>query len=345
MTDGTPRRVSIVAIPDALVSPASGLFETLKLVGSVEGEPRDAPADDAGPFEVEIVGEAVGAVSGASGLSLTATRALEEVDDTDIVIVSSMAMHGEGDWLPGRYPRVVAWIREMHARGATIGSACTGAMLTAETGILDGQEATVHWMSEASFRRRYPDVHLRMDDALVVSGEGGRLVTSGTSTAWHDLALYLIAREVGPQTAQAVARMQLLDWHREGQRAFHVFHPSTDHGDAAVLAAQRWIADNYAVGSPVEEMVRRSGLAERTFKRRFKSATGHTPIDYAQRTRVERAKRLLETSGEPVEEISWRVGYEDPASFRRLFKRVTSLTPAEYRQRFRIPELPNVAGA
>ena len=84
-------------------------------------------------------------------------------------------------------------------------------------------------------------------------------------------------------------------------------------------------------------MVRWSGLAPRTFKRRFKLATDHTPIAYVQRIRVERAKRLLETSDEGIERISWTVGYEDPASFRRLFKRLTGLTPAAYRQRFRSP--------
>ena len=81
------------------------------------------------------------------------------------------------------------------------------------------------------------------------------------------------------------------------------------------------------IASPVEEMVRRSGLAERTFKRRFTEATGFTPIDYVQRLRTEDAKRRLERTDEPVDEISWRVGYEDAASFRRLFKRVTGMTP------------------
>ncbi len=242
----------------------------------------------------------------------------------------------------GRYPRVVAWIRDMHRGGATVCAACTGAMLTAETGLLDGHEATVHWLSEAVFRRRHPRVRLRIDEALVVSGDGGRLITSGASTSWHDLALYLVARYVGPATAQEVARIQLFRWHHDGQGAFHVFAPAVDHGDAAVLAAQRWVADGFACADPVERMAASSGLAPRTFKRRFKAATTSTPIAYVQRVRVERAKRLLETSRDPIEDISWAVGYQDTASFRRLFKRLTGLTPGEYRQRFRLPELPNV---
>ena len=320
-----PTRVSIVATSDSAVSPVGGLFETFSAAGSlVAPEDRGDGAGD--PFEVEIVGERAGTIDGPSGLTISAQRSVGEIDRTDVVIVPSMALREEVDWVPGRYPALVAWIRSMHERGATVCSACTGAMLTAETGLLDGNEATVHWVTEAYFREHHPEVVLRLDEVLVVSGEDGRLVTSGAATAWHDLALYLIARNVGPATAQALARFYLLQWHQGGQAAFQVFNPGTDHGDALVLAAQRWIADNHAVAAPVAEMVRRSGLSSRSFKRRFKAATGETTISYVQRIRVERAKRALETGGAPIEEISWAVGYEDPASFRRLFKRVTGLT-------------------
>jgi transcriptional regulator GlxA family with amidase domain len=331
-------RVSILATPDAMVSPVSGLYETLKSVQDDTG---------AASFDVEIVGPHGGTIVGASGLQITAHRSVDDVAETDVVIVPSMQMEERGDWTAGRYPRVVAWIREMYAGGATICSACSGGMLTAETGLLDGHEATVHWISEASFRKRHPEVKLRIEEVLVVSGDGGRLVCSGAATAWHDLVLYLVARHAGPATAAALARFGLMQWHREGQAAFQVFDPPTDHGDASVAAAQRWIAANVAVANPAEQMVEQSGLTARTFKRRFRAATGETPIAYVQRLRVERAKRLLEQSGDPIEEISWAVGYEDPASFRRLFKRLTGLTAGEYRRRFRMPAvgLPGAAAA
>ena len=338
---GHPTRVSIVATPDAMVSPVSGLFETLRGVGSMAA-PEDRDHQPGEPFEVEIVAERAGPIEGPSGLTISAQRSVREVEETDVVIVPSVAIDEEADWVPGRYPEMVAWIRAMHERGATVCSACSGAMLAAETGLLDGQEATIHWVTEAYFRERHPEVVLRLDEVLVVSGDGGRLVTSGAATAWHDLVLYLVARHVGPATAQALARFHLLQWHQGGQAAFQVFHPATDHGDAVVLSAQRWIADNYAVAAPVAEMVRRSRLSSRTFKRRFRAATGETTISYVQRIRVEQAKRALETGSAPIEEISWAVGYEDPASFRRLFKRVTGLTPGEYRRRFQLPDLPHV---
>lgn len=332
----TRTHVCIVATPDSTVTPATGLYETLRSVAGLTTaeDRRDGPRR---PFEVEIVAERAGVIESASGLPLIAHRSVEEVSETDVVIVPTMEFDEEGEWKPGRYPRLVQWLRQMYERGATVCAACTGGNLIAETGLLDGNQATVPWGSVNGFRRRNPDVEVRSEEVLVVSGDGGRLITSGAATAWHDLALYLIAEHVGPATAQAVARFNLWEWHRNGQAPFQVFEPPTDHGDAAVLAAQRAVAEHFAVAAPVDEMVSWSGLAPRTFKRRFKTATGHTPIAYVQRIRVERAKRLLESSDQPVEEISWAVGYEDPASFRRLFKRLTGVTPSAYRQRFRIP--------
>lgn len=337
VTESPPQtRIRIVATLDSTVSPVTGLFEALRAVDGLTA-PEDRLAGGRRLFDVEIVAESAGVIESANGLAITVHRPVDEVTEADVVIVPSMEFGRNEEWTPGRYPKLVRWLREMHDGGATICSACTGANLTAETGLLDGNEATVHWVSENSFRRRHPEVTLRPDEVLVISGEGGRLITSGAASAWNDLALHLIATRVGPATAQAVARFMLWEWHHDGQTAFQVFDPPTGHGDAAVLAAQRAIAESFTVAAPVEEMVRWSGLTPRTFKRRFKAATGHTPIAYVQRIRVERAKRLLESSDEPVEEISWAVGYEDPASFRRLFKRLTGLTPGAYRQRFQIP--------
>lgn len=329
-------RICIVATPDSTVTPVSGLFETFGYVERLIA-PEDRVDGRARGLDVEIVAETAGTIEGVSGLPITAHRSVDEVTVADVVIVPSMAFGHEGEWTPGRYPKLVHWLRAMYERGAMVCSACTGANLTAEAGLLDGNEATIHWAAENSFRHRHPGVRLRPEEVLVLSGDGGRLITSGAATAWHDLALHLIAHYVGPATAQATARFNLWEWHRDGQALFEVFHPPTDHGDAAVLAAQRAIADNFAITTPVEEMVRWSGLAPRTFQRRFSVATGYTPIAYVQQIRVERAKRLLETSDQPIEAVSWAVGYEDPASFRRLFKRLSGIPPGAYRLRFQVP--------
>ena len=225
----------------------------------------------------------------------------------------------------------------MHDRGALLCSACSGVFLLAETGLFDGRESTVHWGYAPEFKKTYPNVPLLPERVLVVAGEREQLITSGASMTWHDLVLYLIARHVGATAAQAVARFFALQWHHDGLAPYIVFQGSTEHGDGVIADAQGWLASHFAVASPVEEMIRRAGVAERTFKRRFKAATGFAPIDYVQRLRVEDAKRRLERTDAPIDEISWRVGYEDPAFFRRLFRRTTGLSPGAYRRRFRIP--------
>jgi transcriptional regulator GlxA family with amidase domain len=226
----------------------------------------------------------------------------------------------------------------MHERGAVICSACSGIFLLAETGLFDGKDATVHFGYAREFSSAYPAVSIHPERTLVISGRRDELVSSGASTTWHDLVLYLIARYAGATTAQEVARMFALQWHQDGLTPYIIFEGRTDHGDAEIQIAQEWLREHFSVANPVDEMIKRSRLAERTFKRRFVAATGLTPIAYVQRLRIEDAKRRLERTDAPVDEISWRVGYEDPAFFRRLFKRTTGVAPGAYRKRFRVPE-------
>ncbi len=332
---GGRMHLSLVAIPDALMWPVSGLYEVLnsfELLGTFD----DAVPSKA-PFHVEIVAPTRAPTSSASGLPIAPHRMVDEVGRTDVVIVPSMFVEG-GEWIPGRYPGVVDWLSAMHARGAQLCSACSGVLLLAETGLLDGREATIHWAYAPTFRRNFPHVRLRLEEVLVATGEREEFVMSGASASWHDLALYLVARHVGPAAAQAMANFLLLQWHAHGQGPYVAFRAPTDHGDAAVLGLQRWLRDHYPVASPVEEMLRLSGLPERSLKRRFTRATGYSPLAYVQRLRVEEAKRRLERTDAPIDEISWAVGYEDPAFFRRLFKRLAGVTPSDYRRKFRLPD-------
>jgi transcriptional regulator GlxA family with amidase domain len=329
-----PLHVSLVAIPDAIISTMTGIYDVLGSFGMLGR--MDPSIPDTPPFTIEIVAAERGSVALASGVPVEARRAVSEVAATDIVIVPSVLLGRDG-WTPGRYPEIVDWARRMHAEGALLCSACSGVFLLAETGLFDGQETTVHWGYAEAFAKVFPHVPLSPERVLVVSGEREELVTSGASMTWHDLVLYLIARHVGATAAQTVARLFALQWHHDGLAPYIVFQGRKDHGDAAIADAQAWLATHFSIASPVEEMVRRSNLAERTFKRRFTEATGFAPIDYVQRLRIEDAKRRLERTDAPADEISWKVGYEDAAFFRRLFKRVTGMTPGAYRRRFQVP--------
>jgi transcriptional regulator GlxA family with amidase domain len=301
----------------------------------------DDALPSAPPFEVELVGAADGSVPTASGVDLPVHRAVNDPGRTDIAIVPSLFVAGAA-WRRGRYPELVDWLHRVHGDGAMLCSACSGVLLIAETGLLSGRQATIHPAYAATFRSNFPDVRLRLEETLVATGEREELVSAGASASWHDLVLYLVARHVGPTAAQAVAKFLLLQWHTDGQGPYVPFDAPTDHGDAIVAEAQEWLRAAYAVASPVSEMVERSGLTERTFKRRFARATGYSPIAYVQHVRVEEAKRRLERTGEPVDRISYAVGYEDPASFRRLFKRVTGVSPGVYRRKLQLPAFARV---
>lgn len=330
-------RVAIVALPDAVISTLAGIYDVLNgasMMGIASPGQRS--------FHVRIVGEKPGPLRLASGVPIEVQVSVDDVAETDIVIVPSILLSAAG-WQRGRYTKLSEWVKRMHERGARICSACSGVFLLAETGLFSGRDATVHFGYARAFSDLYPDVVIHPERVLVVSGRHEELVSSGASNTWHDLVLYLIAHHVGATVALEVARNFALQWHQDGLTPFMVFEGRTDHGDAEIAGAQDWLRQNFSIGNPVEEMIRKSRLAERTFKRRFVTATGLAPIAYVQRLRIEDAKRRLERTDESVENISWRVGYEDPAFFRRLFKRTTGMAPGDYRRRFQIPKFARSA--
>jgi transcriptional regulator GlxA family with amidase domain len=329
-----PYRVSLLAIPEAMTFTLNGLHDVLSSFVMLGTHDYALPREP--PFRVEMVALRPGLVTTATGLPVQAHASIDEVGRTDIVIIPSVMVAG-GEWVKGRYPEIVSWLSAMHGSGATLCSACSGLLLLAETDLLAGREATMHWAYEQTFRRNFPDVQLRLEEMLVISGESQELVMSGAAMAWHDLVLYLIERYVGVASAQSIARFFAMRWHDDGQSPYIGFAPSTARGDAIVADAQAWLERHFSVANTVDEMVNRSGVPERTFKRRFTQATGIAPLDYVQRLRIELAKRRLEQSDTAIEEIAWTVGYEDPASFRKLFRRVTGISPGIYRRKYRVP--------
>jgi transcriptional regulator GlxA family with amidase domain len=327
--------VSLIAIPEAVISTLSGIYDTLNFVPRVMTGMHVAPS--APVFHIDIVGKTQGDVTLASGLSLQAHRGIKEITQTDIVIVPAVLVDSS-EWQRGRYPELVMWLQNMHGKGALLCSACSGIFLLAETGLFDSVETTVHWNYARAFQKSFPAVPTNPERVLVVAGRHEELVTSGASASWHDLVLYLITRYVAPTAAQAAAKFFALQWHKDGLAPYVVFEAPTDHDDSIIANAQAWLATHFSVGNPVAEMIKRSGVAERSFKRHFTNATGYSPIAYVQRLRIEEAKRHLERTDMAVEEVSWQVGYEDPAFFRRLFKRITGITPASYRRKFQVPD-------
>jgi len=293
------------------------------LLTGVEGEQRMSPY---------VVAARRDGFVAANDVWVRPHHGLGEGPEPDIVCVPDY-FGVPGEPLGDRFAAEVDWLRACHARGATVASACSGAVLLAEAGLLAGREATIHWAYVAALAR-YPDVRVRAERSLVVTGEGGRIVMGGGGTSWQDMALYLIARHVGLKEARQVARTYMLDWHDDGQLPFASLLAARQVADALIARCQEWAGLHYAGAAPVAAMARLAGLPERSFARRFARATGLPPLEYVHRVRIEEAKQMLETGDAPVEAVAAEVGYQDASFFGRLFRRRVGMTPARYRRRF-----------
>lgn len=333
MPDGTGKlTVAFLTIPESTGSTLYGMYDLFAAVDRdwgliTEGDPADAP------FRPLTVASEAEGFRMANGVYVLPDRTIERVGIPDIVCVPELLVPPETD-ISGSYPREVDWLGTCYERGAYLGTACSGALLVAEAGLLDGEDATTHWAYCETLARRYPRVRVHPHRALVTAGEGQRIVMVGGGSSWQDLALFLIARMVGLERALQVAKLYLIDWHRSGQQPYAVLTRHVQKDDAVVARCQQWLAEHYDEPHPVRSMVRMSELSERSFKRRFHQATGMSPIEYVHTLRLEEAKQWLESSDASVETVVEAVGYEDASFFNRLFRRKVGLTPAQYRRRF-----------
>lgn len=270
-----------------------------------------------------------------NGRRITPDGATADCPAADLVIVPDLLIDPALAALPDELAELTRWVRSEHDAGAIVTSVCSGALLLAATGLLDGQEATTHWAYADMLARCFPTVRLRRERILVPAGEGHRLVTAGGASAWADLLLYLISRLAEPEEARRIAKLYLLDPHIEGQLCYASLTAGRQHDDQLVAAAQVWAAEHYHLPNPVTLMAQRSGLSERSFLRRFRRATGQTPVEYIQTLRVEEAKQMLETTDSAIDEIAAEVGYTEPSSFRNAFRKRVGLSASVYRRKWR----------
>jgi transcriptional regulator GlxA family with amidase domain len=336
--------IVLLAAPETSASVLYGLYDVLLSVGAVYLDMvAGAPGKEL--LDVRIVSADGRPFRCIGNIPVEPHAAIDDLVEPDAVIVCDMYT-SIYDVPKGRYPSEARWLRQKHGGGALITSVCSGSLLLAEAGLLNGHEATAHWAYRDMFQRHYPKVSFRSESVLCLAAEGDHIVTAGGVSAWHDLAVYLIARFCGYRHAIQTAKVFLISGHSEGQSPYSVMTRPMESTDGPISDCQDWIADNYATTKPIEQMVERSGLNTRTFSRRFRAATGLSPIEFVQAIRVEEAKQMLETDALSIEEVGASVGYEDPASFRRVFKRNVGQSPAAYRKKFqRISQIARPIGA
>ena len=321
-----------MAVPETAGSALYGMFDVLSTAGSIwQTLVRDMPPRQL--ITPRIVSTTTKSFRCGNGIPVTPHVSVKDDPKADIIILPELWLGPDED-MAGRYPALIDWLRRRHRAGSKLYSACSGAIMLAETGLLKGRAATSHWAYQDLFRRRFPEIDFRPEPNLVFADTSGRIVTAGGTTSWHDLAIHIIARHISPGEALRIAKVYLLKWHGEGQLPYASLVRDGPHADSAVRKCQNWLTQHFREANAVTGVERVANLRPRTLKRRFKAATGLTLIEYVQNLRVEEAKRRLESGHEPVDEISTEVGYQDSAFFRRLFKRRTGLTPSEYRRMF-----------
>jgi transcriptional regulator GlxA family with amidase domain len=280
-------------------------------------------------FRVTTVSVDGRAVACDGPVQLKPIAALHSIRKTDLIFVPSTGL--SLDDVVERNAPVVPWLERWHKRGVPIASVCSGVGLVAAAGLLDGKRATTHWALAEQFRQKYPKV--RWMPELMVT-EDRNFYCGGGVNAALDLSLYLVERYCGHEVAVQSAKALLIDTPRAWQAGFAIVPLRTEHTDDTISIAQEWLYENFHRTFPLEAPARRVGMSLRNFVRRFKQATGDSPLTYLQKLRVAAAKRLLENDHRSMQEISDAVGYQDVVFFRQLFQRHTGVSPSVYRRRF-----------
>ncbi|MFC9974661.1 GlxA family transcriptional regulator [Spirillospora sp. NPDC127200] len=322
------RRVVIAVFPDVDLLDVTGPAEVFALANRETG-------GKAG-YRVRLAGPQAGAVVTSAGVRLLADLAFDEVgDQVDTLLVpGAVDMTDEGP-VARIDADVVAWVRRTAPHARRVASVCVGAHLLAAAGLLEGMIATTHWSTAAQLAADHPGVTVD-PDPIFVRADRGRLWTGAGISACLDLALALVAEDLGEQTALAVARQLVMYLKRQGgQSQFSVplSHPTTDRRDIDEL--RLWIADNLDADLSAEALAARMRLSERHFARVFKQEVGTSPAAYVEEARVEMARRLLETTDCPLARVAAACGLGSAETLHRAFRRQLSTTPAAYRRRFR----------
>src|SRR5215216_3304093 len=255
------------------------------------------------------------------------------LDDCTGPIDTLMVAGGTGTRAAEEDAALVEWIAEAATRSRRVTSVCTGALLLAKAGLLDGRRATTHWASCAELARRYPGVTVEPDPIFV---RDGNVVTSAGVTAGMDLALALVEEDLGRDAALEAARWLVVFLQRPGGQAQFSAQLAAQTADRAPLRElQAWIPDHLGEDLSVPSLARRACMSDRNFARAFRRETGMTPGAYVEAARVERARIALETGDLAVEAIARQAGFGTVETMRRAFRRQVGVSPIDYRDRFR----------
>lgn len=263
----------------------------------------------------------------AGGLSLVCDTALHDIAETDMVILPGLWGNPRG--VVRRHAgMLVPWLQDQAGRGTLICAAGTGSYFLAEAGLLNGKVATTHWYYFDQFAARYPGVELHRERFIT---KAGNLYCTGSINAVRDVMLHFIEIFYDDNVANQVSRHFTHELKSTYAAGFLKNTQQNFHEDETIIEVQEWMHRHYNEGIDMALLSHEFGLSQRSLNRRFKQATGRSPLRYLQQLRIDKAKELLKTSNLAIAEVAYRVGYPDNSYFSALFKRSVTLSPKDYR--------------
>lgn len=280
-------------------------------------------------FQVELAGTAKEVELYDGLFTVKPHTHISAIQQTHLIIIPSLN-HDYNQAIENNQP-LIDWIALQYKNGAAVASICTGAFLLAASGLLDGKSCSTHWSAANSFRNLFPKVQLQAD--RLITDENG-IYTNGGAYSFLNLMIYLVEKYYDRQTAIFCAKVFQIEIDRQSQSAFSIFTGQKLHDDDMVQQAQAYIESNLHEKISIEHLSAQFAVGRRNFDRRFIKATGNTPVEYAQRVKIESAKKAFESSRKTINEVMYDVGYSDVKAFREVFRKVTGMSPLEYRSKY-----------
>lgn len=280
-------------------------------------------------FRIQLVGSAEKIEFNEGLFTVKPHTHIAAVQKTDLIIIPSLnhqynlALNGNELLLP--------WLEQQYKNGAEIASICTGAFLLAASGLLEGKSCSTHWSVSESFRQMFPGVNLQTDK--LITDEKG-IYTNGGAYSFLNLIIYLIEKYYDRKTAIYCSKVFQIEIDRNTQSEFAIFTGQKNHDDEMVQKAQAYLEQNVEEKISVEALSSKFNVGRRNFDRRFIRATGNSPLEYAQRVRVEVAKKAFEMNRKTINEVMYDVGYSDVKAFREVFRKITGISPQEYKRKY-----------
>lgn len=308
-----PRHIAVLIFPDFQILDATGPMAAFEIAG------RHEP----GAYDLRVVAVDPGLVASSSGASMAASALSDGPLDTLVVA------GGDGTRQAAQCPRTIALVKAAAARARRTTSVCSGAYVLAEAGLLDGRRATTHWGRCPDFARRFPQVRLEPDRIFVRDGD---VWTSAGITAGIDMALALIAEDLGEAVARRSAQSLVVHHRRPGGQSQFSGLIEIGGQDGRFGGLLDWARGALGGRLTVEAMAERSAMSPRHFARAFAAETGMTPAKAVERLRLEDARLRVEASAEPLDRVAESSGFGDAERMRRAFIRAFGQPPQALRR-------------